>query len=189
MTLSPSIMRAELRKFFVPPVQPSDKPKARRQWANAYDTYAKLATDVSGDVVTSVNKPGFQSALIFSEKSGTPAQAAAEFEAAFIAYWTGATFAVGAVPLPSAPCPSIPPAPLWATEATSVVLSVAPGLANRLLPIFTNNSPNQSVSRVTKQIADAFHAATTTDVLVLITGLTLPPPPPGLPVTNTCTVF
>lgn len=168
---------------------PSTPLEAAVAWAGAYDDYARVATDVSGDLLVTANRPGFQSALRFSPKGSTAASTAAEFQAGFVAYWTGAVFAVGIPPAtPTVPCPSIPPAPPWAVEVSSVVLSVAPGLAGLLTPIFSNTS-NRPPSAVAAELASAFHTATTTNVLVLITGVTTPPPPGGLPVTNTCTVF
>jgi len=138
-------------------------------------------------MVIVTNRPGFQAALSFSPGSLAPI-AAAQFEAAFLAYWTGAVFAVGIPPSPAAACPSIPPAPPWAVEVSSVVVSALPGLAAPLLPTFSNNA-NRSPPVVANELANAFHVATTTLVMVLITGITLPPPPGGLPVTNLCNIF
>jgi hypothetical protein len=161
--------------------------EAAAKWATIYDTYARQATDVSGDKVAVTNKLGFQAALAFTP-AGLPITAALQFQAGFMAYWTGAVFAVGIPPTPAAACPSIPPAPPWAVEVSSLVASVLPGLAPLLVPTFANTA-NRPTSVVAGELASAFHTATTTMVMVLITGITLPPPPGGLPVVNTCTVF
>lgn len=192
MALNVAVLKAGIERILVAAGKgagPATPLEAAAAWAGAYDDYARAAMDVSGDALVTANRPGFQSALRFPAKSGTSASAAAEFQSAFIAYWTGAVFAVGIPPAtPTVPCPSVPPAPPWAVEVSSVVLSVAPGLAGLLTPIFSNTS-NRPPSAVAAELASAFHSATTTNVLVLITGITTPPPPGGLPVTNTCTIF
>jgi len=164
--------------------------KAAAAWAGVYDDYARNAADVSQDRVSVTNRLGFQSSLLFNKTTGTPATAALEFQLAFTAYWTGAVFAVGIPPLPGVGCPSIPPAPPWATEFSSIVTAVLPGLAAQLTPIFLDTA-NQDLQSRAAQFAAAFHAATTTNVLVTITGITIPPPPApvGLPVVNICTVL
>lgn len=169
------------------PASKTTPAQAAADWASAYDAYGRGASDVSGDPVVSVNRAGFQSALRFAN-SGSAAQAASEFERGFISYWTGAVFAV-AIPVPPVtPCPSIPASPPWLREITSVVVSATPGLAGLLTPIFSDNQSQDLPGRAGR-LANAFHTATTTNVRVLITGITTPPPPGGLPVTNLCTIF
>lgn len=170
------------------PASKTTPAQAAADWASAYDAYARGATDVSGDKVLSVNRAGFQSALRFKNQGGTAAGAASEFERGFISYWTGAQFAV-AIPVPPVtPCPSVPPSPPWLREFTSVVVAATPGLAGLLTPIFQDNASQDLPGRAGR-LANAFHTATTTNVRVMITGITTPPPPGGLPVTNLCTIF
>lgn len=193
MTLNKTTLLNELRKFSDETYSgftafPKNKTEAKQKWAAAYDLYASAATDVSGDIVSTKNKAGFQGALLLDDKN-TPMKAAQEFENAFVAYWTGAVFAVGIPPTPAAKCPSVGGTTLWSTETTSVVTTITPNtLRSLLLPIFTDNTQKTALTQLQK-IADAFHTATTTAVFVLITGLDTTPTPTGpLPITNTCTI-
>jgi hypothetical protein len=193
MTLNVATLVTELRKFSDQSYVgfegfPSSKTEAKSKWATAYDIYASTALDVSLDLVTTKNKPGFQSSLVFGEFN-TPAQAAMEFENAFVSYWTGAIFAVGIPPTPAASCTSIGGNGIFGLEATSVVSTIIPNVLNNLLlSVFANNTDNSALPQL-QRIADAFHTATTTAVFVLITGTDTTPTPSGpLPITNTCTL-
>ncbi len=158
-------------------------------WATIYDDYASNGEDVSGDAMAGGNKPLFEAALTLAN-TGSAAQAATEFDNAFVAYWTGVAFGIATPPTPLAPCPSVGGTTLWASELTSAVVAVAPGvLSALLLSIFTDNTSDDLDAKA-QQIADAFHSATTSAVSVLIAGLDTTPPPAGpLPITNSCTVF
>ena len=157
-------------------------------WAAAYDSYALAATDASGDGLLAASRAGFEAALSFP-LTATPVSAAAELAAAFLAYWAGATFAVGQLLSPATePCPSIGGNGLWSVETTSVVTAAS---SNPLeLELFGILSlPSNSAGSKIEDIASAFHKATTTDVTVLITGLDTTPTPTGpLPITNSCQV-
>jgi hypothetical protein len=158
-------------------------------WTNAYHRYAQGAEDVSGDGVVTVNKPGFLSTLSFGEQSAS--DSARNFDAAFVAYWTGAVFAVGKlIVTPPVVCPNVGGNLIWGSETTSIVTVVAAGvLANLLRPIFQSTNSSATAFSKAQEIARAFHEATTTAVTVLITGLDTTPGPTGpLPITNTCTI-
>jgi hypothetical protein len=157
--------------------------------ANAYQAYAATAWDASNDLVATVNIAGFKAALAALVPGSTIAQAAQAFDNAFVAYWTGAVFAIGIVPTPASPCPSVGGTTLWSIEISSVVSVVTPNiLKNLLLAEFAVLSADANAKATA--IANAFHSATTTAVTVLITGLDTTPPPAGpLPITNTCTIF
>jgi hypothetical protein len=198
MTLVVGTLENELLKLFdVNNVNfsgyPATAAAACSNWGNAYDVYAKAATDVSTDSVVLANKALFVSTLLAQmpadPTTGTPIAAANAFDAAFAAYWTAATFAIGVPPTSAAVCPSIGGTAIFALEATSIVSVVTPAvLANLLLPIFSDVTTTGTAQIKAQQIAAAFHTATMTAVMVVITGTdtTLPVP---LPITNTCTIF
>jgi hypothetical protein len=165
---------------------PDNAADAAANWAAAYDTYAADAEDVSGDAVASVNKAGFESALIFAD-SNVPAAAAGEFDLAFVNFWTGGTFAVG-----TPPSSGVGGNGTFGVELTSAVTVAAPGvLLAALTPIFAENEADQTPDAKAGKLADAFHDATTTAVTVLIAGLDTTPPASGgpLPITNTDFVY
>ena len=138
--LSVSVLVTELRKFGDSTFSgfegfPSSKNAAKEAWTQAYATYAASAEDTSGDSVVSANSADFKSNLAF-EQDNTSADAAKEFDDAFVAYWTGATFAVGALPPPSGDCANVGGNGTFGVETTSVVTSVQTNvLKNKLLPI------------------------------------------------------
>lgn len=198
MTLVAATLETELLKLFDsqnPAFSgyPATKDLACDNWGNAYDLYASAATDVSTDIVAIKNKALFISTLkaqIPSDPTtGTAAAAANAFDAAFVAYWTGASFVVGVPPTPAAVCPSVGGNTIFGVEATSLVSVVTPSvLANLLLPIFSDVATTGTAQTKAQQIAAAFHTATTTAVTVVITGTDTTVPVP-LAVTNTCTIF
>jgi len=165
---------------------------AEQRWASAYHAYASKAMDASNDMVASANQAGFRSALNFrvAKDSMTPLTIAQQLDLAFVSYWTGATFAVGIPPTPAAKCPSVGGNTIFSTEISSIVQTVIPGtLLAQLTPIVTQKSKAATLSDMAQQYADAFHTATTTAVLVFITGLDTTPPPAGpLSVFNLCTI-
>lgn len=156
-------------------------------WTDVYDSYAVDAQDASDDAVVSTNAAGFHSQLSLAHGL-TPAQAAAEFDAAFVAYWTGATFGIS-IPAVAPVCPSSGGNGIFGLEISSVVTVVTPGvLGAALLALFNVVTPDFT-TRAT-QLAAAFHAATTGAITVLITGTDTTPSPAGpLPITNLCGVF
>jgi hypothetical protein len=167
---------------------PSSKADATTNWAQAYNTYALSAQDASEDLVASVSLPGMISTLLAQlpdSATGTPDLAAAAFDSAFVQYWTGAIFAVGIPPTGLGACPNAGGTSVFSSEISSVVTAVTANvLKDLLLPIF--NSINDGIV-ASQLLATAFHTATTSAVIVLITGLDTTPAPAGpLPITNTC---
>lgn len=162
---------------------PVDRSLAITNWGNAYNTYASMATDVSGDSVIVANLPGFTGALTANlppAAVGIPAQAANAFDLAFVAYWMSATFSILSLPLGGVGGNGI-----FGVKLTSTVIAVAPGVLGADL---TNQFSiiSADVNERALSIATAFHTATISAVTVLITGLDTTPPPGGpLPITNT----
>jgi len=165
---------------------PADAAEAAANWAAAYDTYAADVEDVSGDGIASANAAGFESALVFAD-TNTPALAELEFDAAFVAYWTGATFSVG-----TPPSSGVGGNGTWGVEQTSAVVACPPGaLKAEITSILASNAKESAASKAGK-LATAFHNATTGGaIVVLIAGLDTTPPASGgpLPITNTDTVY
>jgi hypothetical protein len=163
---------------------------AEALWADAYDQYARQAQDVSSDLLMSSNSRGFRAALNFSGVT-TAAGVSAQFEQAFLAYWSGATFGTLIPPPPVPPgCPNIGGNTIFASEVSSVVTLVTPGVmyAN-LLTEFSIVQKGESIEGRSAAIARSMHRATTTAVIVLITGIDTTTPPTGpLPITNLCQV-
>lgn len=160
-----------------------------QNWATAYNTYALDAVDASGDTFLAPPDPGnFANALSFATMD--PASLAAEFGVAFIAYWTGVTFAIGALLNPATePCASVGGTGIWSVEQISAVsLVTSIGLIASLASELAINSEDGAAKAAS--IAGFFHTATTTEVAVLITGLDTTSPPSGpLPITNFCQIF
>lgn len=196
MTLDSSKLVTEIRKFGDPNYIsfggfPSTASAAKTAWANAYYNYAKDAEDVSGDAVASasLNKTGFSDALDFDSKS-TIENAAGKFDDAFVAFWTGVTFAVGTFTTGTEACTNVGGTLVFSSETTSAVTAIAANvLKNKLITVFGDNTEIDSLAKI-EDIATAFHEATTTAITVLITGIDTTPSPSGpLPITNTCKVF
>jgi len=190
MALDKSKLSSSLRSLFENPDGISSAADAEAKWADAYNSYAMDAEDASGDRPAVTNQGGFLSTLSLVE-GATVAGAAQLFDAAFVTYWTGGVFVVGTpITVPPPGCPSIGGTTIWATEITSLVTVVVPGvLAGLLAPILGSLSDSATPASKANGIAGAFHQATTTAVMVLMTGLDTTPPPVGpLPVTNLCTI-
>jgi len=195
MALAQATLAEELTKLFDSSDPnfvgyPANLGAAASNWGNAYNTYASTAVDVSGDSLVSANAASFVSALQSGLESSSDATAAANaFDAAFVAYWTGAVFSIGFSPTPASACPSVGGTGLWSSEISSVVSAVtASTLTNLLVTEFA--ILGGSAASKADSLATAFHSATTTAVFVLITGLDTTPTPAGpLPITNTCTIF
>lgn len=190
MALNQALLKSELLKLFDETDPgfagwPTTIVQAATNFANAYDKYAIQAQDASGEPPLSVNKAGFETALmsIPVPEVGTAAVSANIFDQAFLAYWTGGSFTFG-IPPPT----GVGGTGIFSVELSSVVLSVTPSvLGNLLLPIFSTYSAFAEPQA--DAIASAFHTATTTAVVVIITGLDTTPPPTGpLPITNTGTI-
>lgn len=198
MTLVQATLEAGLATFMDPSSAtfqgfPLSAELAAAAWATAYDTYARVATDASGDAILSVSKAGFQAALSFGLRDAlltpdpTPAK---ELATAWAAYWTGGTFAVGQLlDIATEPCLSLGGNGIWSVENSAVVdLANSDFLEIDLLTILA--VPSSDAPSKISDIAAAFHKATTEDVTVLISGLDTTPTPTGpLPITNTCIIL
>lgn len=203
MALDQAKLKTEILKLIDPenPAfvgHPEDGATAAENWAAAYNAYALDAEDASEEAVSSVNDSGFEDAIKSGLEgdpgpppvpgSSTPAEAAAAFGAAFLAFWTGGIFAFGTPPNPlTEPCPSVGGNGIWGIEASSLVTAVVPaGLITLLTTVFADKTEDADAKA--DDLAAAFHTATTTGVTVLIAGTDTTAPTP-LPITNTCTVF
>jgi hypothetical protein len=190
MALSQAILKAEFLKLFDPAVAvyPATVVDAITNWSNAYNTYALNAVDVSGDPVVTVNLAGFTAALtasILPCPPGTDITTCANaFDSAFVAYWTLAAFSIGSLPPGIYPCLNVGGTLTFGIETTSIVSVVTPGvLSALLLTEFANLSSDYDAKA--DDLAQAFHDATTSAVLVTIVGEDTI----GGPITNTCTIF
>jgi hypothetical protein len=194
MALDVNKLAADLRRFLDPDdpsfAWPPTRDAAITLWSNAYDTYGSDAVDYSGDAVASKNPTGFRSALAAAfSYTWTAGEAANAFRDAWIAYWTGGVFSIGTVPPPTGACANAGGNGIFSTELSSIVTLIngAP-LRAALLAIFQDLGIDGADKA--DEIAAAFHAATTTNIQVTISGLDTTPPPTGpLPIVNVCTVF
>jgi hypothetical protein len=168
---------------------PSNISQAAHNIAEAYKTYAIDAFDVSLDTLVSYNQPGFENSLLTLNNNSTYLDAATAFDLAFTTFWTGAIFSIGLLTVGTPACINIGGTGIFATEISSTVISIIPDiLKNLLLPEFSAVDKNDMIDKTLK-IAQCFHTATTSAVVVLITGLDTTPGPGGpLPITNTCTI-
>jgi len=167
MTLVAATLESELLKLFDSSSAsfagyPATTAAAANNWANAYDAYAKAATDSTLDSLATANKAGFASTLVSQlpadPAAGSYVTAANAFDAAFVTYWTGAIFT------------------FVAPEISSLVTAIIPStLANLLLPIFADVSSVGTAQVKAQQMAAAFHTATTTAVTVTIAFAVGPP--------------
>lgn len=189
MSLSQSKLERSLLDFYRRPKSIGSVDQAERLWADAYHSYALDVEDVSGDGATNLERAKFLGQLNFR---GVRHQQtwAAQMDQAFVTYWTGVVFAVGTPPVGPV-CPNVGGNLVFSVETTSVVTLVTPGvLQAQLLPVATRFTRETTARQKAAEFAQAFHAATTTAVFVLISGQDTTPGPSGpLPITNTCTLF
>jgi hypothetical protein len=191
MALNQSTLETKIRELIDPDYSgfidhPNTKLEGVNNWATAYDIYALDAQDLSGDVLLTANKAGFVSALLDNMPDpvyGTSIAAATAFELAFVAYWTGATFAILHNPLPTLPCPNIGGTGTFSTETTSIVSSVIPDVLKNLLLVELSEVSSDGAAKAAS-LAAVFHVATISAVKVTITGADAE----GTPITNTCTI-
>lgn len=190
--LSPDTLAGYLMPMLSQPQIVKSAQDAQNKWTSAYTRYASTATDVSTDMVASVNPTGFKSALAFnrSRDAKSISDFCSQMDMAFVNFWTGATFAIGIPPSPAAACASVGGNGIFGLEISSTVISVLPGvMAGKLLPILSELGSSESPASKADKIAKAMHDATTSAVLVLITGTDTTPSPAGpLPITNTCRI-
>jgi len=189
MSLDAGKLYREFISWFTVPGDISTHPQAEARLARVYHVYAQDAEDVSGEKPNNLVSSKFRTPLSF-QRSKTAQQFARRIEAAFVAYWTGVTFPILVVPPPVPPCPSVGGTTIFASETTSLVLSVTPGVMySAILPIVSTWRGTAQLKA--RQLAEAMDGATKSAVTVLITGLDTTPGGSGgpLPITNTCTVF
>lgn len=193
MALDVNKLKTELLKIIDPNDAhfvgyPTNATDFANNWANAYDTYAQDAQDVSGDVLITAFKTAMATKLMaLNVPAGVIATAASTFDDALKAYWASAVFAVGIVPTLASACPSVGGTGTWATETSSVGVGFTAGILEAsLLSLLAIPSSDPQVKA--PALAAAFHNATTTAVKILITGVDTTAPTP-LPITNTCGVF
>lgn len=162
---------------------PTTLAQTAENWATAYDIYAQNAVDISDDALTTASKAGFKNALIASlpEGAGTAALAATAFENAFVAYWTGAVFSIGKLPPGGVGGNGI-----FGLEISSVVTTITPNvLYNLLLAEFNKEIFETNMDTKSDTLATLFHTATTTAIIVTISGTDTTPPPSGpIPIVN-----
>ena len=155
---------------------PSSVLDAIVNWTNMYDAYASKAQDQSGDVLLHANKEGFQSALGTLASSVSADAAARAFDNAFLAYWSGATFAVGI-----SPSGGIGGTGVFSVESTSIAVAKSDVLYNELFAVFS--AVYEDAQTAINTLANAFHKSTLTGVSIVITGLDTSPTP--VTITNT----
>lgn len=163
---------------------PSTLEQTAENWADAYDIYAQNAVDISDDALTTASKAGFKNALIANlpEGTGTAALAATAFQNALIGFWTGAIFNIGSLP-PN----GIGGNGIFGVEISSVVTEIVPNvLYDLLLAEFSKTTFETDMNIKADTLANIFHNATITSILVLISGTdtTLPGLGGPLPITN-----
>lgn len=194
--LSASTLTNNIRKIVDPDVAgfvgwQGSYSAAAAQWRNAIvDQYSANAEDVSGDTVLTLNGSLFESTLAAGLGSSLTIAASAQlFTNAWVALWTGATFGVGSL-IPgtgSGACQNVGSgSKIFASEATSIVTTIVPTGLQAALEIEFADLSNAGADKAAS-LASIFHLATTTNILVLITGVDTGGPPQ--PVTNLCTVF
>jgi len=200
MALSLTKLRNELLKVIDPNDAhfvgfPTNATDFANNWANAYDTYARDAQDVSTDPVVTTYKSAMAGKLqTLNVPAGLIATAAQAFDDALKAYWmgpagtTGAIFATLVVPTPAAACASVGGNGTWAAEASSIVSSFTAGILQASMLTLLAIPSNDPQVKATA-LANALHTATTSAVKVTITGTDTTPPPSGpQAITNTCTI-
>lgn len=190
MSLSQQDLASQLRTIFENPDGFRSRQEAEQRWASIYDSYARGAEDTSGDSVLTVNAPGFRSALSFNTNL-TAEGFAAQIEAGFITYWTGAIFSVGQLVVGTGvPCPNVGGNSIFGVEITSLVVTTVPNVMfGNLVPVLRSFTRTTTAAQKAQEIAQAMHQATTSAIFVLITGTDTTPSPTGpLPITNTCTI-
>ena len=199
MTLAQTTLKTEFLKLTDPTDPlfagfPLTKALAALNWCNAYNTYTLSAVDVSNDALVGANLALMKTTLTAQLPDPTPAatmlQAANAFDAAFVSYWTGATFGIL---IPILPLPFIPRCPniglgnnIWGAEATSSVTTVTPGVLSGLL-VAEFAVMSSDVQPTAAALATAFHTATLSAVFVTIVGVDTTIPTP-LPISNICTI-
>jgi hypothetical protein len=191
MGLLQSKLESELLKLLDPNNKdfvgyPGDVAAVAANWSAAYGAYAQSAVNAGGAALSSPSnalQEKFKIQLISSlpaADSGKASTAAQAFESAFISYWTGAIFAIN--PAPEAGTGGTKK---FSAAVSSVVSDVTPGALSTPLAEALGRTSSDPAERA-QTLANAFHVATTTGVVVVTTGVDTSPTPPGpQPIVNT----
>lgn len=186
MSLDRNKLTQALVQWFSKPQSVSSTRQAQKRLAEIYHAYAVQAVDVSGDGPTNLSSTDFEAKLNF-ERSRSADEFCRQVDAAFVAYWTGATFATDLLPPAEPACPNVGGTGEFASETSSEVVEVTTrAMYGKLLPIMSRAS--KSVRVRAQEIAQAMDAVTKSAVTVLITGEDTGSPSPS-PITNECGVF
>jgi hypothetical protein len=139
---------------------------AANAFADAYNTYALDAYDISGDTPLSVNKAGIVSAILSLTLNETAATSAIKFQTGLVNYWTGGTFKL-----------LTPPAGTIAPEISAIVTAsiIPPAISSTLTTIFTDLNKDTTVSTKATQISNLFDTATKAVIVTCIGTLANPP--------------
>ena len=196
MALSQAILKAEILKLIDQDSLaflgfPATKEQACENWKNCYHSYAVNAVDISNDSLATSNPTGFKNALVANLPEGAAGSAvlgASAFEAAVVAYWTGATFNIGSLP-PG----GIGGTGIFSVEISSVITEITPNVLYDLLLVeFSKTTYELDMDMKADTLAALFHTFTTTALICTISGSDTTPPPPGgtgpLPIVNINTI-
>lgn len=188
MSLNRARLRRSLTSWFQQPEGIRSSAQAEQKFAEVYHEYAREGEDVSGERAGNLSAARFRAQLHF-QWSRTAKESCLQLDRAFVAYWTGAVFAIAVVPPASPPCPNVGGSGVFASETSSAVVAVqARVLYSKLLPILSTTS--NTAARAAAQVAEALDEATKQAVSVRIDGTDTTPGPGGpLPIFNLCTVF
>ena len=173
--LSLSTLKTNLYKVFDPASAgfvgyPTTTALGTANFADAYAAYAQDAVDFLpplGDPLTLANVAGFKTKLAELSASVDLTTALTILDAAFVIYWTLATFAV------------LIPATGFSAETTSIVTLAPPAIISASLgAILSTNATSANLTTRIDDIATALHTYTTVNLVVTITGVSVPPPVP-----------
>lgn len=160
---------------------PNSYAAAARNFANAYDAYAKSAVDSAGDVLLTASPAGFDAALsqgLFQSQSASVC--ANLFGQAFAQYWSSATFALLHLPAYGSGGNGF-----FSVKSSSKVFGVSTAaLVTALTQEFGRHDLSITDAQKAQSLSTILHAAIA-DVTVAQIGLDTTPPPTGpLPIVN-----
>jgi len=162
MALDKAALKTDLEAWMGNPYD--DVNDAADAFANAYDSYALDAVDVSGDSPLLTNKPALVSAISTLTTAETPSTAAKKFETGIIAYWAGATFEL-----------LYPPTGTIAPEiSASVTINILPNVISIPLTIIFTDTVGTSAVKA-QLLSDLFDIATKTITVTCVGTIILPP--------------
>lgn len=172
MALDKSKLQTELENWLNNKNNYLTRNDAYTAFADAYETYALDAQDVSGDVVNIYNKPDLISTLEEIPEIGTVEIASQKFEDAINAFWTGALF-----------YKTIAPAGTILPETIAITFfpTTSDLIKDGLTTIFEDLSPETTLIQKAQQIATILDTGTKT-ILTYCVGTNPSPPPDTLQV-------